>query len=426
MASAPNAPSGTTAGVRQMMWVLLIVYILNFLDRQIVNILAEEISRDLHLSDTQIGLMTGLAFALFYTFLGIPIARYVDRPATNRAHVIALSLGLWSAMTAVCGLAQNFVQLLLARIGVGVGEAGCTPAAHSLITDAVPAEKRASAMAFYGMGISIGGLIGMVVGGVLNDIYGWRQAFLAVSVPGILFALALPMLLRDPGRHVLRAQPAPVAPLLTTLRDILANRSFVLVLLGASFTAFLSYGKAVWVVILFQRDFGLSAGQTGLWLGIISGLAGMLGTWLGGALADRFGQRDKKYILWAPALGMTLAAPILFAAYVSRDWHWALALLIVPTALNYFYYGPSYALAQQLVKTNQRAVATSLVVFGQNLIGLGLGPLFFGLLSDMFKPFAGAESVRWVLYGAAWLGLLPAFFFWRASKRLTRDWPASC
>ena len=158
--------------VRLLMWTLLIVYIFNFLDRQIVNILAEEISRDLNLSDAQIGLMTGLAFALFYTFLGIPIARYVDRPKTNRAHVITISLGVWSAMTAACGLAQNFVQLLLARIGVGVGEAGCTPAAHSLITDAVPAEKRASAMAFYGLGIPIGGLIGMVIGGTLNDFFG--------------------------------------------------------------------------------------------------------------------------------------------------------------------------------------------------------------------------------------------------------------
>jgi len=411
--------------VRLLMWTLLIVYIFNFLDRQIVNILAEEISRDLNLSDAQIGLMTGLAFALFYTFLGIPIARYVDRPKTNRAHVITISLGVWSAMTAACGLAQNFVQLLLARIGVGVGEAGCTPAAHSLITDAVPAEKRASAMAFYGLGIPIGGLIGMVIGGTLNDFFGWRNAFLAVSIPGILFAFVLPFLLRDPGRHHLAAKATPQQRFGTVLRQIMTNKSFVLVLLGASFTAFLSYGKGVWVVILFQRDFGLSAGQTGLWLGVITGLAGMLGTWGGGYLADRFGKADKRHILTAPALGMTLAAPLLFAAYVMQDWRLCLVLLIIPTTINYFYYGPSYALAQQLVRPDQRAVATSLVIFGQNLIGLGLGPLFFGILSDAFKPMAGAESVRWVLYGAAWLGLLPAWFFWRASKRLKQDLPAA-
>jgi MFS family permease len=425
MTENQTAKAGQQANVRVLMWTLLIVYIFNFLDRQIVNILAEEISRDLNLSDAQIGLMTGLAFALFYTFLGIPIARYVDRPTTNRAHVISISLGVWSAMTALCGLAQNFVQLLLARIGVGVGEAGCTPAAHSLITDAVPAEKRASAMAFYGLGIPIGGLIGMVVGGALNDLYGWRQAFLAVSVPGIVFAFVLPWLLRDPGRHAAVAAARPQQPFRVAVAEIMTNKSFLLVLLGASFTAFLSYGKAVWVVILFQRDFGLSAGQTGLWLGVITGLAGMLGTWAGGYLADRFGKKDKRHILTAPALGMTLAAPILFAAYFVSDWRVALVLLIVPTALNYFYYGPSYALAQQLVKPDQRAVATSLVIFGQNLIGLGLGPLFFGILSDAFKPMAGGDSVRWVLYGAAWLGLLPAWFFWRASKRLARDLPAA-
>ena len=416
--------AGTPRSVRMLMWTLLIVYILNFLDRQIVNILAEEISRDLDLSDAQIGLMTGLAFALFYTILGIPIARYVDRPKTNRAHVITISLGVWSAMTAACGLAQNYAQLLLARIGVGVGEAGCTPAAHSLISDAVPADKRSSAMAFYGLGIPIGGLIGMVVGGVLNDLYGWRNAFLAVAVPGIVFAFVLPFLLRDPGRTHAPGAAKAQQPFLSVVADILTNRSFLLVLLGASFTAFLAYGKGVWVVILFQRDFGLSAGQTGLWLGIITGLAGMLGTWAGGYLADRFGKRDKRHILTAPAVGMTIAAPILFAAYYVSDWRLALALLIIPTALNYFYYGPSYALAQQLVKPNQRAVATSLVIFGQNLIGLGLGPLFFGVLSDAFKPMAGTESVRWVLYGAAWLGLLPAWFFWRASKRLSQDLPA--
>jgi MFS family permease len=411
---------------RLLLWTLLIVYILNFLDRQIVNILAEEISRDLKLSDTQIGLMTGLAFAVFYTFLGIPIARYADRPRSNRVALITWSLGLWSVMTAACGFAQNFVQLLLARIGVGVGEAGCTPAAHSIITGAVAPEKRSSAIAFYGLGIPIGGLLGMVVGGVLNDFIGWRNAFLVAAIPGLLFALILPFILKDPARqNTNKTKPTTQTqnqqPFWTALREIATSRSFVLVLLGASFTAFLSYGKGVWVVILFQRDFGLSATQTGLSLGIVTGLAGMLGTWGGGYLADRFGARHKRHLLTAPAIGMAVAAPMLFAAYFVEDWRLALVLLFVPTVLNYFYYGPSYALAQQLVKTEQRALATSLVVFGQNLIGLGLGPLFFGMLSDWFKPAAGADSVRWVLYGAAWLGLIPAFFFWRASLRLDTD-----
>lgn len=418
--TAIPAKTGTAPSTRLLMWTLLVVYIFNFLDRQIVNILAHDISRDLNLSDTQIGLMTGLAFAVFYTFLGIPIARYADRPHTNRARLITISLGFWSLMTAACGLAQNFFQLLLARIGVGVGEAGCTPAAHALITDAVPKEKRASAIAFYGLGIPIGSLIGMALGGALSDIIGWRNTFLAVSIPGVLFAFILPFILKDPGRQApAAAQGAtPQQPFFEALVQIMSSRAFVLVLLGASFTAFLSYGKGVWVTILFQRDFGLSAAQTGLWLGISGGLSAMLGTWLGGYFADRFGAKDKRHILTAPAIGMAVAAPILFVAYYVTDWRWAIALLIIPSMLNYLYYGPCYALAQQLVAPGQRAVATSLVVFGQNLIGLGLGPLFFGMLSDAFKPIAGEDSVRWVLYGAAWMGLLPALFLWRASRRL--------
>ncbi len=417
-------PSSAQASTRLLMWTLLVIYVFNFLDRQIVNILAHEISRDLGLSDTQIGLMTGLAFAVFYTFLGIPIARYADRPRTNRARLITLSLGLWSLMSAACGLAQNFVQLLLARIGVGVGEAGCTPAAHSIITDAVPREKRASAIAFYGLGIPIGSLIGMAVGGALSDVIGWRKTFLVVSIPGLLFALTLPFLLRDPARHVAAGQAATQQqPFFQALRQIMSSRAFVLVLLGASFTAFLSYGKGVWVTILFQRNFGLSAADTGFWLGITGGLSSMLGTWLGGYLADKHGAADRRHMLTGPALGMALAAPILFAAYYVDDWRWAVALLMLPGLLNYLYYGPCYALAQQLVAPGQRAVATSLVVFGQNLIGLGLGPLFFGMLSDAFKPLAGADSVRWVLYGAAWLGLVPAILLWRASKRLNSELP---
>lgn len=413
------APSSAQTSTRLLMWTLLVIYVFNFLDRQIVNILAHEISRDLGLSDTQIGLMTGLAFAVFYTFLGIPIARYADRPRTNRARLITLSLGIWSLMSAACGLAQNFVQLLAARIGVGVGEAGCTPAAHSIITDAVPREKRASAIAFYGLGIPIGSLIGMAVGGALSDVIGWRRTFLAVSIPGLLFAFVLPFLLKDPARHAAapEAQTAP-QPFLQALREIAATPGFVLLLLGASFTAFLSYGKGVWVTILFQRDFGLSAAETGFWLGISGGISSMAGTWLGGYLADRHGQTDRQHMLTAPALGMVIAAPILFAAYYVDDWRTAIILLMLPGVLNYLYYGPCYALAQQMVQPGQRAVATSLVVFGQNLIGLGLGPLFFGMLSDALRPMAGAESVRWVLYGAAWLGIIPALFFWRAAKRL--------
>lgn len=411
-----------------MLFALLLVYILNFLDRQIINILAEPIKGELGLSDTQLGLLAGPAFAVFYAVLGIPIARYADNAKTNRVWLISVCLAVWSAMTALCGVAQNFVQLALARIGVGVGEAGCTPAAHSLIADSVPPEKRSSAIAFFGLGIPIGGLLGLIIGGVVNDQYGWRMALMLVGMPGILLAFILPLLIRDPRRCAdsphFNTADTPVKPKLSikdAVREVFASKAYLYVFIAASFTAFLSYGKGLWTISFFIRSHGLSTTEAGLAMAVALGISGIIGTWLGGKMADVFGKRDKRHILTLPAIGMAIAAPILFAGYWAEDWRIAVALLILPTILNAAYYGPAYGCVQGLVRPEARAIAASLVVFGQNLIGLGLGPLLFGVLSDWLQPMAGDDSVRWVLYGAAWLGLIPAFFFWRASLRLNAE-----
>ena len=406
---------------RVMLWVLLVVYIFNFLDRQIVNILAEPIRKDLDLSDTQIGLMTGLAFALFYTFLGLPIARVADRPTTNRGWLIAGALAVWSGMTALCGLAQNFAQLLLARIGVGVGEAGCTPAAHSLIADRVPANKRASAMAFYALGIPAGSLLGMVIGGYLADEIGWRTAFLLVGAPGVLLALVVVALIRDPPRPSRAAAEGGALGLLATLKVLTGSRTFVLVLAAGSACSFLSYGKTTWSTIFFQRSHGMSPGEVGFWFGLWGGIAGMIGTFMGGWLADRFGATDRRHVVTAPAIGMALAVPVAFAAYQATDWRVSLALIMVPNVLNSLYYGPVFSSVQGLVAPHQRAVASAMLLFCQNLLGLGLGPLFFGMISDFLKPEFGEESVRYVLYGAAFMGLIPALLFWLVRPRLTGE-----
>lgn len=421
----PAALAPKPLSLHLVLAVLLVVYIFNFLDRQIVNILAEPIRRDLGLSDTQIGLMTGIAFAAFYTFLGIPIARYADRPSTNRVGLIAGALVIWSGMTALCGQAQNFVQLLLARIGVGVGEAGCSPAAHSLIADLAPPEKRASALAIYALGIPIGTLLGMLIGGLLADSYGWRAAFVVVGLPGILLAGAVMLLIRDPRRAAALGAATAVQPRTLSnreaLREILSSRAYVLLVAAGSAAAFLSYGKATWTTIFFQRTHGLSAGETGFWFGIWGGVAAIVGTFAGGWLADRYGKVNRQHVLTAPAVGFALAVPLAIASYVMTDWRWALALLMIPTLLNSLYYGPCFSSAQGLVKPEARAMASAVLLFSQNLIGLGLGPLFFGMLSDWIKPVAGDESVRWVLYGAALIGFVPAFFFWRASLRLNEE-----
>ena len=427
----PAITSGNRLAVtnpKVMLFALLLVYILNFLDRQIVNILAEPIKRDLGLSDTQLGLLAGPAFAVFYAVLGIPIARYADRAGTNRVWLISLCLAVWSAMTAICGVAQNFLQLALARVGVGVGEAGCTPAAHSLIADSVPPEKRSSAIAFFGLGIPIGGLLGLIIGGVVNDQYGWRAALMLVGAPGILLAFVLPFLIRDPRRcadsthfESTTSSTKTALSIMDAAREVFASKAYLYVFIAASFTAFLSYGKGLWTISFFIRSHGLSTTEAGLAMAVALGISGIFGTWLGGKVADVFGKRDKRHILTLPAIGMAVAAPILFAGYWVEDWRIAVALLIVPTLLNAAYYGPAYGCVQGLVRPEARAIAASLVVFGQNLIGLGMGPLLFGVLSDSLQPIAGEESVRWVLYGAAWLGLIPAFFFWRASLRLNAE-----
>ena len=427
-ASTADTPRPDARALRFTLWTLLVIYILNFLDRQIVNILAEPIKRDLQISDTLLGLLAGPAFAVFYALLGIPIARLADKPSTNRSRLVAWSLAIWSGMTALCGLAQNFWQLLLARIGVGVGEAGCTPAAHSLIADSVPKERRNRAIAFYGMGVPIGTLLGLVIGGVVNDQWGWRPALMLVGLPGVLLALLVPRLIRDPrmaqsvaAREAAAAAAPPPPPMGRAIRAVFANRSFLLLWFAASFTAFLAYGKGLWTLSFFIRTHGLSTTQVGIAGAVVLGLAGMFGTWLGGQLADRWGKRDPRHILTGPAVGMLIAAPLLFLGYWLADWRLALAMLIVPTILNSLYYGPTYALVQGLVPTEQRSVAASLMLFGQNLIGLGLGPFLFGALSDALQPAYGQDSVRYVLYAAAWLGLIPALFYWLARRRLARD-----
>lgn len=413
-----------------MLVTLLVVYIFNFLDRQIVNILAEPIAQDLSLSDTQVGLMTGLAFAVFYTFIGLPLARYADKPSTNRGKLIAVALATWSLMTMLCGMAQNFAQLLLARIGVGVGEAGCTPAAHSLIADKVAPEKRPGAMAFYALGIPIGSLLGMVIGGQLADTLGWRKAFMIVGLPGVILAVVVWLLIRDTdrpvrseivveeGQSIGAAMLASAKQILASIKELVQLKAYMLMLAAASACSFLSYGKATWTTIYFQRTHDLTPGEVGFWFGVGGGVAGIFGTWLGGWLANRYGRIDRRHVVTAPAIGMALAVPIAIFAFVQNDWRIALALLMLPTVFNSLYYGPVFSSVQGLVPLHQRAMASALLLFGQNLIGLGLGPLFFGMLSDWLRPEFGTDSVRFVLYGAAMLGLIPAALFWHLRPHL--------
>lgn len=424
---------------RYAIGLLFFVYVFNFIDRQIVTILAEPIKQDLLIADWQLGLMTGTAFAIFYCTLGIPIARLAER--RNRPWIIGLSLAAWSGFTALCGLAQNFWQLVAARIGVGVGEAGCTPPAHSLIADYTPRERRASAMAFYSMGNPVGALIGVVAGGLIADAFGWRTAFLFVGIPGLVLAVITIMTLVEPRlRHAASVAREAAQPPQTSFGDVLRllarKRTFWYMAFGVSIVAFIGYGHAPFGASFFLRvhgeeiavlaaQFGLGPiGFVGLALGLILGIAAGLGVFLGGIIADRFGARDLRAYMGIPAVAILVSVPIYTVALLLPTFLPVLPLLAVNSVLVSLWQGPVYATVQNVAPAHMRATAASIFLFIANLIGLGLGPLAVGLASDLLAgPFGlgSAEGVRWALIGSQFLAI-PAFVcFWLARRTIREE-----
>lgn len=383
---------------KYMLGLLVVVYTFNFLDRQIVTILAEPIKIDLGLNDTQIGLMTGLAFALFYTVLGIPIARLADR--ANRVTIISCALVIWSGMTALCGMAQNFSQLLAARVGVAVGEAGCTPPAHSLIADYYPPDQRASALSIYALGIPIGSIFGLLAGGWIAEFYGWRMAFLLVGIPGILLAILVKLSIIEPVRGMsdtARRQTQEQLPLAMTLKTLLANRTMVHIAMGGALTSFVGYGLGQWLPAYFIRIHGMGLAETATYFGLVLGVASAIGTFLGGFLADRLGKRDIRFYAWLPAAGVLIAFPFYIFAMLSEQPYVAIAILVVPSLLNSLWLGPSFGTIQNLAPTRMRAIASAMVLFILNIIGLGLGPFFVGVLSDLLQDHYGLYSLRYAI-----------------------------
>ena len=437
--TAPPAPPFTFSSgyARYVMWLLLGIYIVNFLDRQVVNILAEPIKNDLNLADWQLGLMSGLAFAIFYTVLGIPIARLAERK--NRAYIIGSAVAVWSGFTALCATATNFVQLIFYRIGVGVGEAGCTPPAHSLIVDYVPKEKRASALAFYAMGTPIGGLIGLVMGGIVADAYGWRAAFLIAGAPGLIFAALAFFTLKEPRRMMAQhaAQVAAASATFTQTMAYLGKKpTFWYISFAAAIKAFIGYGHAPFTASFFLRnhtaevaaladDFGLkSVGFLGLALGIISGTAGAIGSYVGGWIADKFGKNDLRAYMVAPGLASLITIPVYIFAVTVDSAAIGLCTLAINSFLGTLWYGPVYGTGQSVVPPHMRATAAAILLFIINLIGLGLGPLGVGILSDYFNKGMGmgpAEGVRWALIVSALFGLAAFACFWMARRTIRED-----
>ncbi|MEC7561339.1 MAG: MFS transporter [Pseudomonadota bacterium] len=402
--------------------LLTVVYTFNFIDRQLLSILQESIKADLLLSDQQLGLLTGIAFAMFYVTAGIPIARWADRG--NRRNIVALAIGVWSFMTAISGLVQNYVQLLLARMGVGVGEAGGSPPAHSIISDIFPPERRASALAFYSMGVNIGILFGFLAGGWLNEIFDWRTAFFVVGAPGLIIALIVRYTLREPirGLSEQRQVETQTVPFSNVLNLLMSRPAFKHMAFGAALNAFAGYSTSSWTASFMIRSHGMSTGELGTWLAMIMGFGGAVGVFAGGVIAERLARKDVRWYMWLPALTGLICVPFMVANYMVAGAYTALIVSIIPGILFNVYLGNTLAMTHGLVGLRMRALASAILFFILNLIGLGLGPWVIGLLSDQLAPTLGQESLR-----HAMLYLLPAMMTWSvvhfylASRTLNED-----
>ena len=417
-----------------LLLVLLIVLVFNCVDREALQIVLQDIKIDLKLSDTQLGLLTGIAYALFYSVMGIPIARWADRG--NRVAIISLTCILWSAMVVTGGFVANFTQLLLTRTGVAVGEAGCIPPAHSLIADYYTRAERPRAIATFMMGAPLSVLLGFCLAGWLNEFYGWRTTFILAGLPGLLLAPIAWFTLREP-RWEKRARDASTRPLsflegaATTVPlklsvwnvclTLWANKAFVHVLVGYSAACLVGYGMFQWAPAFFIRSYGMKTGELGLWFALIWGLCGAAGTYWGGELASRYASGNERLQLRVMALvfgSFTVISPFVFLVHGPYPAFMAMALIAFGWRTSD---GPLFATIQALVPSHMRATAVAIVILFANLIGLGLGPLSAGALSDALRPWAGEDSLRFSLLilspGYLWAG----WHLYRGSGTVTHD-----
>jgi len=387
--------------------VLTLIYCFSFIDRQLLAIMQESIKADLKLSDSQLGLLTGFAFALFYVTAGIPIARMADNG--NRRNIVSIAIFVWSIMTAISGFAQNYIQLLLARIGVGIGEAGGNPPSHSMISDIFPPHKRATAFGIYFTGVNIGIMFGFLLGGWLNQVFGWRVAFIIVGLPGILIAALLRWTVKEPARGLIENKEASSDK--TTIREVAKilwnSRSFRHMAMGAGLQAFVLYSMASWLASFFIRSHGMETGELGLWLAMILGVGGGIGVLCGGYLGDRLSARDRRWYMWMPAIIGLISIPLAAYIYIAENNYIALMCAILPGSVATVFLGPTIAATHGLVNPRMRALSSALISFVINIVGLGAGPFVIGFLSDMMEPKSGAESLRYAM-----LYVLPVIQFW--------------
>lgn len=405
-----------------VLFILVVVYTFNFIDRQIVGILAVPIKADLGLTDSELGLMGGLAFALFYTGLGIPVAMLADR--FSRTWIMTVALVIWSGMTAASGLANNFWQLFAARLGVGVGEAGGVAPAYSLISDFFPPGQRARAMSVYSFGIPIGSAIGIVFGGIIASMIDWRWAFFIVGIAGVAIAPIFRMTIKEPPRGGYDRQREAVKPpgLKLIFSTLMTKPSFWLLSLGASFSSMMGYGVFFWLPSFFVRSYNLTLLNASLFYGAVLLIGGLAGIWAGGWLGDRFGQNKRSQYARIPAIAFLCTVPFYILAILSPTLTLAFFVLLVPTALGLAWLGPVISAIQHLVRPDMRATASAIFLFINNLIGIGLGTYAIGALSDTLTARFGAESLRYSILAGTGFYIIAAGLFLLAARSLERDW----
>ena len=407
--------------------MLILAYTFNFLDRQILGILAGSIKAELKLTDTQLGLMGGVAFAALYATLGVPLAWLADR--VSRTWIMTVALTVWSGFTMACGFAGGFWSLFLSRVGVGVGEAGGVAPAYSLIADYFPKSQRARALAVYSFGIPLGTALGVLFGGLIAAYVNWRFAFIAVGLAGVLLAPIFKWVVKDPVRGGMDHEPgeapvvAPKAPAFTAvLATVMPKPSFWLLSFGAACSSICGYGVAFWLPTFFQRSFGLTLPERAMFYSALSLIGGVAGIWLGGFLADKFGAKNKAAYALAPAICFLVALPCFLLAMNVHSMVLAFLLFLIPTGLNLAWLGPIVAAVQHLAPASMRTTTSALFLLINNLLGLAVGLWFFGYVSDLLAPRYGAESMRHALYFGLGFYVASAVLLIIASRRLKRDW----
>jgi len=410
---------------RLTLGLLTFVYFFSYMDRQILAILLELIRKDLLLTDTQLGILSGFAFAVFYAGLGIPVARLADR--TNRKKIIVLSLALWSAMTAICGLAANFPQLLLARIGVGIGEAGSSPPSHSMIADLYAPHERASAMAIYSLGVVLGAAFGTIIGGTIGHFYGWRHAMFVVGLPGILLAVIVWFLVVEPrrglseGRSQAEHEGEPMPSLGAGFASIWRDRAARHLVAAVTLTSMIGYGHTQWGPSFILRSFDVSLLTISWVIAPIGAVFATVSGVVGGILADRLAKkRGLHWQSWMVGVLKTIALPFTLIFYFVHDANVAIGAYFLALLFASSYLGPTFALLQGLAPMRLRALWAAITLLVINLVGLGLGPTLVGKISDMLRPAYGEESLRWAMFFFAAVTPWAIFHYWRAGVILKR------